>query len=45
VPKLSATPGRITRPAPTLGQDTESVLREIGVTPEQLLALRQRGIC
>jgi formyl-CoA transferase len=45
VPKLSATPGRIARRAPTLGEDTESVLREIGVTPEQLLALRQRGIC
>jgi formyl-CoA transferase len=45
VPKLSATPGRIARRAPTLGEDTEAVLREIGVTPEQLLALRQRGIC
>ncbi|RQP24235.1 CaiB/BaiF CoA transferase family protein [Piscinibacter terrae] len=45
VPKLSDTPGRIARRAPTLGEDTESVLREIGVTAEQLLALRQRGIC
>jgi formyl-CoA transferase len=45
VPKLSATPGRIVRRAPTLGEDTETVLREIGVTREQLLELRQRGIC
>ncbi|MBW8830640.1 MAG: CoA transferase [Burkholderiales bacterium] len=44
VPKLSATPGRISRRAPTIGEDTDSVLREIGVTPEQLSALRERGI-
>lgn len=45
VPKLSATPGCISRPAPALGEDTETVLREIGVTPEQLCALKERGIC
>jgi len=44
VPKLSATPGAIRRRAPTLGEDNESVLREIGVTPEQLAALRARGV-
>ncbi len=44
VPKLSLTPGAITRRAPTLGEDTESVLREIGVSAEQLAALRERGI-
>ena len=44
VPKLSATPGAITRRAPTLGEDTEAVLREIGVTPQQLAALRERGL-
>jgi formyl-CoA transferase len=27
VPKLSATPGRIRRPAPALGQDNETVYR------------------
>jgi len=43
VPKLSATPGSIHRRAPTLGEDNEAVLREIGVTPEQLAALRERG--
>ena len=44
VPKLSATPGAITRHAPALGENTEAVLREIGITAQQLAALRQRGI-
>jgi len=44
VPKLSATPGRITRRAPTLGEDTSAVLREIGISPEQEAALRERGV-
>ena len=44
VPKLSATPGGITRRAPTLGEDTEAVLREVGVTAEQLAQLRARGV-
>ena len=44
VPKLSATPGGIQRRAPTLGEDTEAVLRDVGVTHEQLQALRERGV-
>jgi formyl-CoA transferase len=44
VPGLSATPGSIRRRAPTVGEDSEAVLREIGVTPEQLAALRERGV-
>jgi succinyl-CoA---D-citramalate CoA-transferase len=44
VPKLSVTPGAIARRAPTLGQDTEAVLRQIGVSAEQLAQLRERGI-
>jgi len=44
VPKLSATPGRITRRAPTLGEDTQAVLRELGITPEQEVGLRARGV-
>ncbi len=44
VPKLSLTPGSHRRNAPALGQDTEAVLREVGVTPAQLEALRQRGV-
>jgi formyl-CoA transferase len=44
VPKLSATPGRHRRNAPTLGQDSDTVLREIGLSDAQILTLRQRGI-
>jgi formyl-CoA transferase len=44
VPKLSATPGAIARRAPTLGEDTEAVLREVGVSAEQLAQLRERGV-
>jgi len=44
VPKLSASPGRHRRNAPTLGQDTEPVLRELGLTAEQIAALKARGI-
>ncbi len=44
VPKLSLTPGSHRRNAPALGQDTEAVLREVGVTAEQLAALRARGV-
>ena len=44
VPKLSASPGRHRRNAPSLGQDTDDVLREIGLSAAQIDALRQRGI-
>ncbi len=44
VPKLSLTPGAHRRNAPTLGQDSDAVLREIGLTSPQIAALRQRGI-
>ncbi len=44
VPKLSLTPGSHRRNAPALGQDTEAVLREVGVTVGQLAALRARGV-
>jgi formyl-CoA transferase len=44
VPKLSATPGSHRRNAPALGQDTHDVLRELGLTPEQIDGLKQRGI-
>ena len=44
VPKLSETPGGHRRTAPRLGQDTDDVLREIGLTAAQIEALRQRGI-
>ncbi|QXL85650.1 CaiB/BaiF CoA-transferase family protein [Comamonas sp. NLF-1-9] len=44
VPKLSATPGRVRSSAPHLGEDTDRVLSELGITPEQIAALRARGI-
>ncbi len=44
VPKLSATPGRQRRNAPELGQDTDDVLREVGLTPQQIDALKRRGV-
>ena len=43
-PKLSATPGRHHRNAPSLGQDSDAVLQELGLSPEQIQALRARGI-
>jgi formyl-CoA transferase len=44
VPKLSLTPGGHRRNAPKLGEDTDAVLREIGLDEQQIAALRQRGI-
>ena len=44
VPKLSATPGSQRRNAPALGQDTDAVLREVGLTEVQISALRERGV-
>ncbi|HQE92215.1 MAG TPA: CoA transferase [Anaerolineae bacterium] len=42
--KLSETPGAMRTPAPTLGQHTESVLREwLGYTAEQIAELRAEG--
>jgi formyl-CoA transferase len=44
VPKLSRTPGLHRRNAPNLGQDTDAVLAELGITAEQIQAMRLRGI-
>jgi formyl-CoA transferase len=44
VPKLSLTPGGHRRNAPALGQDTDAVLREIGLSAQQVSALKERGI-
>jgi formyl-CoA transferase len=44
VPKLSRTPGLHRRNAPNLGQDTDAVLAELGITDEQIQAMRLRGI-
>ena len=44
VPKLSLTPGSHGRTAPTLGQDSDAVLRDIGLSAQQIQALKDRGI-
>jgi formyl-CoA transferase len=44
VPKLSRTPGSHRRNAPEIGQDTDAVLHEIGLTPAQIQALKEKGI-
>ena len=44
VPKLMATPGSVRSPAPRLGEDTDAVLTELGLTPAQIAALRARGL-
>ncbi|HSV36918.1 MAG TPA: CaiB/BaiF CoA-transferase family protein [Ramlibacter sp.] len=44
VPKLSDTPGGHRRNAPRLGQDTDEVLREIGLDAAQIAELKRRGI-
>jgi formyl-CoA transferase len=44
VPKLMGTPGGIRSAAPHLGEDTDAVLREVGLSAEQIETLRARGI-
>ena len=44
VPKLSLTPGATRRNAPALGQDTDDVLRDIGLSAEQIQALKEKFI-
>lgn len=43
-PKLSATPGGHRRNAPALGQDSDAVLAELGLSAEQIQRLREQGI-
>jgi len=44
IPKLSRTPGSHRRNAPTIGQDTDTVLNEIGLTAAQIQTLKEKGI-
>jgi formyl-CoA transferase len=44
IPKLSRTPGSHRRNAPTIGQDTDTVLQEIGLSSVQIQALKDKGI-
>lgn len=42
--RLSEAPGAVRLPAPPLGQDTDTVLRELGYSTERVAALRERGV-
>lgn len=44
VPKLSGTPGTIRTSAPHLGDDTDTVLRNMGLSVEQIKELRERKV-
>ncbi|KVV38577.1 CaiB/BaiF CoA transferase family protein [Burkholderia ubonensis] len=44
VPKLGATPGRITRSAPTLGEGTDAVLDSLGIDAATRADWRARGV-
>ena len=44
VPKLSGTPGTVRHAAPRLGEDTDAVLREMGLDDEKIAVLRRKGI-
>ena len=44
VPKFEKTPGKIWRGAPSLGQDTESILKQVlGFSPEKIRALKDKN--
>ena len=42
--KLSETPGRFQRPAPTLGQHTDEVLRQLGRSNAEIAELRSQSV-
>jgi formyl-CoA transferase len=44
VPKLSRTPGSIKSLAPEVGEQTDQILSEIGLTSQQITALKEKGI-
>jgi crotonobetainyl-CoA:carnitine CoA-transferase CaiB-like acyl-CoA transferase len=43
VPRLSQTPGVWRRPAPALGEHTDAVLREVGLSAEAIALMRKDG--
>jgi formyl-CoA transferase len=44
IPNLSRTPGSIKTLAPNIGENTDEILRSIGLTDAQLASLKERGI-
>ena len=43
-PRLSQTPATIRAPAPKLGEHSDTVLRDIGLSKDQIQALRDKGV-
>ncbi len=43
-PRLSKTPGKVTSSAPSVGENTSDILKEIGITPAQIEQLRKKDI-
>ena len=43
-PRLSKTPGKVTSSAPSVGENTNDILKEIGITPAQIEQLRKKNI-
>jgi crotonobetainyl-CoA:carnitine CoA-transferase CaiB-like acyl-CoA transferase len=44
IPRLSATPGRLRRPAPELGENTAEILGSLGLGPADIEGLAREGI-
>ena len=44
IPKLSRTPGSIKTLAPDIGQNTDEILKSIGLSDDQVASLKERGI-
>jgi crotonobetainyl-CoA:carnitine CoA-transferase CaiB-like acyl-CoA transferase len=44
IPRLSATPGRLRRPAPALGEHTAEILGTLGLNRAELDGLAREGV-
>jgi formyl-CoA transferase len=44
IPKLSRTPGSIKTLAPDIGQNTDEILKGIGLNDDQVASLKERGV-
>jgi formyl-CoA transferase len=44
IPKLSRTPGSIKSLAPDIGENTDEILKGIGLSDAQVASLKERGI-
>jgi crotonobetainyl-CoA:carnitine CoA-transferase CaiB-like acyl-CoA transferase len=44
IPRFSATPGALRRPAPALGQHNDEILRALGCPAEEIARLIEAGV-